>query len=374
MDWFFNEWWLASGIPVLEVSKEYNQESQTLKLNIKQKQDLSVMPLYTLPIDIDLYYKEQKERKRIIINKSEQEFTFNVSGEPQLVNFDAERQLLCKTTYSKTVEEYIYQYKNAPLFSDRKEALFNLKDKLADSLIFETMLSAAKKDNWWEIRIMAIRFLEQSLNFKKDEFKSFFANIALTDSNTNVASTALYYLGKHYSGKDVDSLCLVFLNSKSNKLKVTALDIIYTHNSKLFLDTVDAFWTENSKDLLKTIAKGYSVLGTDEHIIFFNIIRYKILERDSYWYIDYYTDLVSKCNSINSFSLAFDDCIEIIKNNAKNKDICKYVLQKSEQNIIGSLKRIELILRKQTNPNKEAIIEINKLLNRINNKLNTYKI
>ena len=93
MNWFFNQWFLNKGHPVLKVEKIYDEATKKLSLTILQKQDLMEAPLYRLPLYIDIYAGGKKDRQLICIDEAKQTFTFNVSVKPDLVNFDGERQL-----------------------------------------------------------------------------------------------------------------------------------------------------------------------------------------------------------------------------------------------------------------------------------------
>jgi len=52
LNWFFNQWFLASGHPILEVEDYYNDS--TLTVSVKQNQDLETTPLYRLPVRISI--------------------------------------------------------------------------------------------------------------------------------------------------------------------------------------------------------------------------------------------------------------------------------------------------------------------------------
>ena len=137
LNWFFNQWFLAKGHPILKVKKNYDETKKLLSLTVEQKQDFKETPLYRLPLFVDVYSGGKPDRKQIVIEEASQTFTFIVNEKPELVNFDAERQLLAKINYEKTKEEMIYQFQHAPLWGDREEALNYFNNNLADAKVTE---------------------------------------------------------------------------------------------------------------------------------------------------------------------------------------------------------------------------------------------
>ncbi len=55
LNWFFNQWYLGKGHPELEISKQYEAAKQKVTLRVKQIQNPSDCPLFTLPVDVDIY-------------------------------------------------------------------------------------------------------------------------------------------------------------------------------------------------------------------------------------------------------------------------------------------------------------------------------
>lgn len=91
LNWFFNQWFLSSGHANIDIYTEYMEYEKQLVINVTQYQDTTTTPLYVLPLDVDIYINGKVERKRIIVDKQKQAFTFNYETKPDLVNVDAEK-------------------------------------------------------------------------------------------------------------------------------------------------------------------------------------------------------------------------------------------------------------------------------------------
>ncbi|MEO6305407.1 MAG: M1 family aminopeptidase [Bacteroidia bacterium] len=270
MNWFFNQWFLNRGRPRLTFTKNYNASNGTLEMTIEQTQNFKKFPLYRLPIDIDVYVNGKAERTKIIVTDAKQTFTVKASGAPQLVNFDAERQLLCNLDYEKTQDEYIFQYKNAPLFEDRYEVLKKLDTKLADANVYALFKWAAENDKYFIIRNYALVKLGDAPADKQAEVKSTLINIYNNDKKTKTRAKALNVLNKKFAADaDVAALNIKALNEQSYAICGEALEAISKSNPKLAMEKAKAFENESGKDVLYPIADLYANNGGDDQIIFF---------------------------------------------------------------------------------------------------------
>ncbi len=87
LNWFFNQWFLASGHPEVKIDQEYDPTTKTLTVTINQTQDTDKWPLYQLPIDIDIYSSGKAARKRVWVKDELNTFVFeNITSQPDLVN------------------------------------------------------------------------------------------------------------------------------------------------------------------------------------------------------------------------------------------------------------------------------------------------
>src|SRR5690606_36913810 len=133
-----------------------------------------------------------------------QELLFPYDKKPDLVIFDAERQLLAIKTHTKTNAELVFMYYNAPLYSDRLEALESLKTQIDKPEVYKLFCDAATKDKWHEHRITAIGALRSQAAAKENEIKPLMLSLAKNDPNTKVRAAAINFISENYKGADVD--------------------------------------------------------------------------------------------------------------------------------------------------------------------------
>ncbi|HRB38992.1 MAG TPA: M1 family metallopeptidase, partial [Bacteroidia bacterium] len=123
LNWFFNQWFFAKGHPIIDISYQWNDTLKKQTVIIEQKQNLQETPLYKLPLAIDIYENGKVRREQVTLTQQKEYLFFDCNSKPQLINVDAEKQLLCAKKDNHTSDEWRYQYQHAPLFLDRYEAI-----------------------------------------------------------------------------------------------------------------------------------------------------------------------------------------------------------------------------------------------------------
>jgi len=201
LNWFFDQWFLASGHPVLAIQTAYDAEKKLATVSIEQNQDLSATPLYRIPMAVDIYAGGKVERKEIMLNQQSQSFNFTSPVMPDLINVDAEKYVLANKTDSKSLQQYVFQYKNAPLFMDRFEALTMLQNHKNDALARQIMMSALA-DSSSALRRIAVEF---SANLEQNERSAIYQKlrqIAVKDPVSSVRASAVKILSKAFSDEN----------------------------------------------------------------------------------------------------------------------------------------------------------------------------
>ncbi|MBL4657959.1 MAG: M1 family metallopeptidase, partial [Flavobacteriales bacterium] len=72
LNWFFNQWFLSSGHPLLLMSYDYSDSTGELVVSITQAHNLDKTPLYKLPMEVDIYAGGEVTRHSIICDSIRQ--------------------------------------------------------------------------------------------------------------------------------------------------------------------------------------------------------------------------------------------------------------------------------------------------------------
>ena len=308
MNWFFNQWFLNKGRPKLEVNQVYNLDRKVVELNLKQTQNFSDCPLYTLPMDVDVYVNGNVQRTRITMDEASQTFYIPCEARPDLVNVDAERQLLCEMEYKKTTETYVFQYRHAPLYGDRIEALKELEKKLDDPQVYELFKQAATKDKYYVLRSYALQALVKSPENKSEDLKSLYASVYASDPSTLTRTAALEMLNQRFlKDADVQSLNEKALGEASYAICSEGLQGIYKFNKEMGFAKAKQFENESGKDLLTVMAAIYAEQGADEQIGFFHKSLKYFNGFDIMNYLNYYVKTAKRCTQSSNVIIASMD-------------------------------------------------------------------
>jgi aminopeptidase N len=129
LNWFFNQWFLNPGHPEIDISYKYDDAARQVSVMLKQLQPGNT---FRLPMVIDIYEGGKKKSYPVEMTQKEQSFAFAYSSMPGLVNVDAGKALVWAKTDHRDLASYIYQYRYAGNYVDRREAIDAAADSSAD--------------------------------------------------------------------------------------------------------------------------------------------------------------------------------------------------------------------------------------------------
>ena len=367
LNWFFNQWFLASGHP--QISVEQTIENHKVSLTIRQNQSLETTPLYRIPLGIGIYENGVVKQFTIELNKQEEEFVFETSSKADLVVFDIDHYLLADISFSKTDEQWMYQHKNAPHYFDRMEAI----DSLANSTNFAMRSEAVKKalnDSFWAIKIQGLDYFEKADPRTKGTLESQLIQLASKDAKSDVRTAAISCLSTYFDqdknspGREHDKLYAKLVKDPSYIVAGEALRALQTVKpkeayimAKLELPTAKNELNEaiiytiaqngdpTDSDLIHTEfkkASGHDVVGMTYNLIRFlekqnssintstlKEIEYKITSLDV-WYQRYYTlQMLKEYTSENvEFNASINQLYQSIINVEKHERVLMYLGKK----------------------------------------------
>ncbi len=191
LNWFFNQWYLASGHPILNIEHQF--EDSILHISVSQMQDISKTPLYSLPLYIDIWSEGEKSRFFVEVDDLSEVFEFTFPQRPDLVLFDASQSLVGEIKHKKTIDEYAFQYYNVDHFKAKYIALDTLLSSENDSLKHKILIDALD-DPFWYFRQMAINALEDFDEADQQIIENKLSELAQHDPKSLVRADALHAL------------------------------------------------------------------------------------------------------------------------------------------------------------------------------------
>jgi aminopeptidase N len=267
LNWFFNQWFLSPGHPKIDISYDYNDSSHIENVTIEQMQN-GTIPLYRLPMNVDVYVDGNKKRYAINDVYRIQTFQFPALKKPDLVNVDADKVLLCEKTDEKSDSEFIYQYYHAPLFVDRIEAVSHFDSAQYRDENSRTALLSALRDKYYSIRLKTIHTIDWEAGYDKNILKSDFIRLASNDSSSKVRAAAIDKLDEL---RDPDLIALFQHGTKDSSYLVIGQSLLALSgvDSIAALSAAKQFTGDDAKELYSELLQIYSQFGDSSMNPFF---------------------------------------------------------------------------------------------------------
>lgn len=235
LNWFFNQWYYNIGHPEVDINYEWLSTSKEIKVSIRQKQ---LLPVFQFPLNIDVYIHSGKKRYNVWVKDTVENFYFKTDETPELVNVDGDKVMLWKKNDHKVAIQYMYQFKNCPLFMDRKEALDYIIEHFDSSQAQHQFLVNALKDPYYSIRDIALRFWRNKPFLLTPQEEILIGEIAQHDSHQPTRAIAIDIL-RERKNKSYESLFRKSCTDSSYSVAGAALEALVSINPEVALKLED---------------------------------------------------------------------------------------------------------------------------------------
>jgi aminopeptidase N len=252
LNWYFNQWYYGAGNPNLNISYKWDDAAKTETVYVKQMQDAKP---FILPFAVDIYAGGKKERHKVWVRDMADTLTFAVNTKPDLVNVDGDKVLLAQINDDKSLDQYVFQYFNAPLFLDRYEAIAAAANNQNDKGAQKVMI-AALKDKYYRLQIMAIKTLNMNIDAVHNAALPILTSLAQTAPNTLVRAEAINSLGNLKAAGNMD-IFKQALKSQSYAIQGSALTAISKLDGAEALKLAKGFEADNKDQLSDAIVNVY---------------------------------------------------------------------------------------------------------------------
>jgi aminopeptidase N len=261
LNWFFNQWYFDKGHPELELIHGYTDGVYSLRVN--QTQDpISHRAIFELPVKVDIYMADgSKTTENIWVNERQQTFEFKVSEKPAFVNFDADNIILGKRIENLSIEENIFQYKNASAYQDRADAINALRGEPQAKQVFIDALD----DPFFSIRRVAVT----QINPNNDVLINKIKDLALKDAKSQVRMAAINKLTEISDPKLASFASEILENEQAYPAYAAALNLLYTHDPDQGLKTAETLMNETNYDLVSALSDIFSMTSDKKYLSFY---------------------------------------------------------------------------------------------------------
>lgn len=360
LNWFFNQWYLGKGHPILNVSYTTDATAVTVKVNQKQKAEFG---LFNLPVNVTVYDDRGETTARYWFNDEMSSVTIPTQGTVKNVIFDADAALLCKMEETKDQSWYAHQWNHSKHYLHRKTAIQKITSASDEG---NRIALEGLKDPFWDIRSTAIEKVGKLKAENKTTAIPTLKNIAKSDDNSSVRVAAINTLAGIISGSELDQVLLEGIEKDQSYSVISAalMQLAKTNNKEALRVCKDLEKEESSK-MQTGISVVYAKNGDAESIVFFEkVFNSNVLQG---------FDKISVLNSLTYYSSRQDPkvqrkALEIFKTEYKKGGMYtemfmpQYINYLSEnlKNSIGKYAAEEEKAKKDGNSNAADIARGNK--------------
>ena len=293
LNWFFNQWFLSSGHPIVTIEQNFDVSTKKLTVAIIQKQNIDEWPLYQLPIYIDIYVNGEVKRELVWVKNELNVFEFELSGTPDLVNVDATKTTLWKKTDKKSTSQWIYQLNVAPLWLDKKEAFDQLSKNIDDASLYAII--KALDHEFYDVKLMAMKGLAKAKEKFPNDVKSKLLSLANNDQNPKVRAEAIRSLTKYFpESSELPSVLEKAMNDQSYAVLGAGLSGYAATQGEKGLAMAKKYEAVENASINSTIANIYAQYGgKDEHPYFIKNMK-ELNGFNKYMFVQQYFKFITR--------------------------------------------------------------------------------
>jgi aminopeptidase N len=334
LNWFFNQWFYSKGHPVLDIKYEYIDSLKTQTVLVEQMQNFKLgIPVYKIPLKIDIYANGKVETKEVTIDKVSNTFTFEVNSKPDLVNFDADKMLLCeKVDNHKDIAEWVFMYNNAPRYLDRFEAIKKLA-KSDEDVAADAMINALD-DAYPALKRVAIRGIKKATKKDTKKVRTKLLGLAKNDKDSKVRGDALGALAKYFKeDEEVKAILVSGVSEESYYVigkSLAGLSKVSYEDAMKFAKSLE---TEENARIKNSVCGIYAEHGEAEQHAFFIKTADEMDGFSKYGFIMTYGKYLKKQNNET-----IKESFPILTDVAKNEEA--WWMRMTAINVLGDLEEM----------------------------------
>lgn len=297
LNWFFNQWFLASGHPKLEIDFDFDTLENKVLLRVQQLQESNSTPVYQLPVNVDIYHGSESKRSSILVSKKDETFVFEVNSKPEFVNFDADKILLAQKQENRNFETYLHQIKHAPKFGDRYAAARMASFK-KENPIAKEIFALAIKDKNITIQMIGIQHFEfiDDYQNKFEILENFIKNGKENDLRALALQKAFALFGDVVD----ESFLASFVYDSSYTVMAKSLELMAEKSPEVGLKMANSLQNESSGLVKQAIIGVYANYGDSSHNDYFQRVLSGL---SMYQRVDFYAAYGKYLGELNNLDI-----------------------------------------------------------------------
>jgi aminopeptidase N len=202
LNWFFDQWYLGAGHPVLRIHHSLERDGYVVQ--VKQLQVDNGGRVFRFPVRLDVVKNGLHESFQVWVENADTNFIVPTpNGTPDNVVFDADKALLAAISQeTKSTDAWLTQLKTGENYGQKAQAIHQIelgpRDQSTDTVVLGVL-----KDKFWGLRARALDYLTTA---SRETARASAAHVRalLQDPVADVRRSALDFYAEQYlslSGK-----------------------------------------------------------------------------------------------------------------------------------------------------------------------------
>jgi len=159
---FFDQWVFKGGHPEFKARTWWDARAKKAFIRVLQMQTVNEeTPLYTIPVEFDLYLNGKPRRFKESVTKKEHLFSYTLPSAPELVLFDPEHTILKRVDFAKPEPMWIMQLTEDPHVLGRIDAASALGRQASPGAV-QALRQALFQEKFWGVQCEIARALGQA--------------------------------------------------------------------------------------------------------------------------------------------------------------------------------------------------------------------
>lgn len=264
LNWFFNQWFLSAGHPVIDINYTYTDSS--VIVNMYQEASVEDNLIYRLPLQVDVYTNTKVNSYNITFEEKEQNFEFILGDEIVWVNVDAKKSLLADILNNQSEAMWIKQFKLGQNMLDKLYALEELTSIENPSEEVVEVFRMALNDDYWYIQDYAAAMypIDPEDQAGIDRLKE----LALNSDNTDVRSSAILTLSI-LEDPAFDPIYEKGLKDPSYRVNASSMEALMYTNPDAALKQAEQWEDVKNYEVVDVVGYVYSEVGGPDKVAYF---------------------------------------------------------------------------------------------------------
>lgn len=249
LHWFFDQWYLREGHPIIDVHYAYDPDNKTVTAYVSQTQEGAA---FRIPFDMAIYNANGslKYEKVWASNKMDTLVIKGVDAAPINISLDGKEDILAEFNEDKSTEYLYAELMYSPNAAQRIQAMYLLTSE--EDADFAKLASIGLRDENYMVQLVAIEAIQDV-----ESYKVKLKNLVMGGSHKDVRASALYRLSESEDdlGPILDE---VFKSEKTPTVLSVALSLMTEIDAEKAEMYVHQLESVKSDQLLAGLASFYA--------------------------------------------------------------------------------------------------------------------